>query len=208
MRCWLLVALIACDRAPSPRQLDLGQISVAGAKLRTDTVGDGEFAEQATFVLVDGANDSDEGAYVTLGGELSEPDGTQVGTLKPQSLWVPAHASRTFALVDTERKPRSSAAAARIVVKGASVDTPPVAHVENVRAKDDFGKLVAQGELVNEAERPGTVMVIASFHDGRGTPMTRPFQMVPVLPKQHQWIQIVGPQGSKTADMYVGDLAY
>ena len=36
------------------------------ARLRTDTVGEGEFAPPATFVLVDAENTGAEGAYVTL----------------------------------------------------------------------------------------------------------------------------------------------
>lgn len=202
-----LLLAIACDGSPTPRQVDLDRITVGGARLRTDTVGDGKFAEQATFVLVDAVNASDDAAYVTLGGNLTAA-GSAVGTLAPQSLWVPAHDRRTFALVDHDRVARPGADGARIVVRGASVDTPPVAHVEGVHDMDDYGKRVVQGELVNDADRPGTAMVIASFHDAQGRPMTRPFSMIAMPPKSRQALQFVGPQGSVRGELYVGDLVY
>src|SRR5687767_5727490 len=96
----------ACRSEPA-RSLDLELIRVsADARMRTDTVGDGAFQDTATFVLVDAENRAAEGAYATLGGALVDAAGADVGTLKPQSLWIPAGASRTFALVDVERKPR------------------------------------------------------------------------------------------------------
>jgi len=39
----------------------------------------------------------------TLGGELTDGAGKKVSDLTLVSLWIPAHESRTYALVDTER---------------------------------------------------------------------------------------------------------
>ncbi len=204
----VLAAVAACDTAPPPvRQLDLERVSVGGSRLRTDEVGADRFAEQATFVLVDAENAADEGAYITLGGTLGDGSAV-VGELKPQSLWVPAHGARTFALVDSERAARPSANAARIVVRGAILGAPPLVRVEHLHDLDDYGKRVVQGELVNDADRPGTAMVIASFHDAQGKPMTRPFELIPMQANGHQQVQFVGPQGSVRGDIYVGDLAY
>lgn len=205
--CALLLVLVACEGSPTARQLDLDRVTIGGAHLRTDAIGDGKFTEQATFVLIDANNANDDGAYITLGGELTA-NGDAVGELKTQSLWVPAHGSRTFALVDDQRAARPTADGARVLVRGASADTAPIAHVDGVHDMDDYGKRVVQGELVNDADRPGTVMVIASFHDARGKPMTRPFEMIAVAPHAHQAVQFVGPPGSVTADLYVGDIAY
>jgi hypothetical protein len=205
--CAFVVLLVGCESSPPRRQLDLERITVGGARLRTDTIGDGKFTERATFTLVDAANDADEGAYVTLAGELLAGSAA-VGTFKPQSLWVPAHGERTFALVDSERTERPSADGARVVIKGAAVDAPPVAHVEGVHDLDDYGKRVVQGELVNGADRPGTAVVIASFHDAHGQPMTRPFEVVAMPANGRQGVQFVGPPGSVRGELYVGDLAY
>ncbi|MDB4955823.1 MAG: hypothetical protein JWO36_3392 [Myxococcales bacterium] len=204
-----LFAIAACAKGKPLRNLDLDVIRVTEARLRTDTVGDGEFASVATFVLVDADNTAKEGAYVSLGGELESADKTKVGELKTQSLWIPAGATRTFALVDLEHQARPAAAAAKIKVRGALVpETPPAAHVEEVREVDDYGKMVVQGTLVNDADRPGQVMVIASFHDADGKPMTRPFTMMNVEPKTRQSLQFVGPQGSKHGTIFVGDAIF
>jgi hypothetical protein len=202
-----VVGFGACDSPPTQRKLDVDYVSVTSSHLRTDTIGSDRFTERATFVLVDAANGSDEGAYVTLGGTLSA--GTAVlGELKPQSLWVPGHGERTFALVDSERVERPTADAARIVVRGAILGAPPVAHVDHVHDMDDYGKRVVQGELVNDADRPGTIMVIASFHDTRGAPMTRPFELIAMQPNGHQAVQFVGPPGSVHGDLFIGEVAY
>ena len=205
----------ACASSKPARQLDLDAIRVTGdARLRTDTVGEGQFASTATFVLIDAANTASEGAYVTLGGDLLGPGagmegGDVLGHLKPQSLWIPAGERRTFALVDTERLPRPASTSARIVVRGALVpDEPPKARITDLHVFDDYGKTVVQANLVNDADRLGQIIVIASFHDVDGRPMTRPFQMIQIDGKQTRPVQFVGPQGSRTGTIYVGDVIY
>lgn len=209
----LLIAaalLGACSKSHPARQLDLDAIRVTSdARLRTDTVGDGKFSERATFVLVDAENAATEGAYVTLGGDLTASGGEVLGHLKPQSLWIPAGERRTFALVDTERQPRPASASARIVVRGALVpDEPPKARITELHTFDDYGKTVVQANVVNDADRMGQIMVIASFHGADGRPMTRPFQMIEIDRNQTKPVQFVGPQGSKTGTIYVGDVIY
>ncbi len=203
----LLLAALGCKGKPA-RSLDLDRIRVTtDARMRTDTVGDGAFASTATFVLVDAENTASESAYVTLGGELTTDGGAVVGYLKPQSLWIPAGERRTFALVDTERKPRPASTSARIVVRGAMIpDSPPPAHIEDAHVFDDHGKAVVQAYLVNDADRIGTIMVVAAFHDGSGRPMARPFQLIEIDRKAKQTVQFVGPEGSKTGTIFVGDV--
>lgn len=208
-RALLLLALLGCEASKS-RELDLSLIEVTpDAKLRTDKVGEGKFVEEATFVLVDAENHATEGAYVTLAGELADASGTVLGELKPQSLWMPAGELRTFALVDRERKPRPSAAAARIHVRGASIPaTPPPARVDQQRELVDNGRIVVQGVLHNDAERAGQIVVIATFHDAEHKPMTRPFSIVRVLGHDTQPVQFVGPEGSQHGTIFVGDVVY
>ena len=85
---------------------------------------------------------------------------------------------------------------------------PPRARIEELHSYDDYGKTVVQAQLVNTADRIGQIMVIASFHDADGRPMTRPFQMIEMDRKQKKPVQFVGPQGSKRGLIYVGDVVY
>src|SRR5215510_15480241 len=76
------LGLAGCTHGKPARNLDLDLIRVSpDARLRTDTVGDGQFASNASFVLVDAENTAAEGAYVTLGGELTDTAGALVGEL-------------------------------------------------------------------------------------------------------------------------------
>jgi len=202
--------VLGCSHSRPARNLDLDQIRVLdGARLRTDTVGDGKFAITASFVLVDAENAAAEGAHVTLGGELTDATGATVGELKAQSLWIPPHQARTFALVDRQRATRPTAAAARIKVYGAVIpDEPPRAQITELHSFDDRGKIVVQAYLVNAADRAGQIMVIGSFHDAHGQPMTRPFQMIELGARDRRFVQFIGPEGSRRGTIFVGDVIY
>jgi hypothetical protein len=199
-----------CSHSKPAHNLDLDLVRVLpDARLRTDTVGDAAFASTASFVLVDAENAAGDGAYVTLGGSLSDAAGAVVGQLKPQSLWIPGHETRTFALVDSQRVPRPTAAGAQIKVHGAVVpDTPPSAQIAELHTFDDHGRLVLQAYLVNAAERPGQIMAIAAFHDAHGQPMTRPFQLVPLAAGARQVVQFIGPPGATRGTIFTGDAVY
>jgi hypothetical protein len=208
----LVIAVVLCGCAEKKRSHDIDHdlIHVTNdARLRTDTVGGGEFKDLSTFVLVEAENTAKEGANVTLGGELTDEHGATVGTLRAQSLYIPAGEIRTFALVDKERKPRPTAKGAKIRVRGARVPPmPPPAHVEGIRQLVDGDKAVMQGVLKNDGARGGNIMVIATFYGPDNRPMTRPFSMIWVPPNGTQPVQFVGPQGSTRGTIFVGDLAY
>ena len=206
----LLLSLVACAKSQPARELDLDLIKISGdARLRTDTVGDGRFAETSAFVLVDAENASGEAAYVTLGGRLTDPSGAVVGELRRQSLYIPAHESRTFALVDTERKPRPAATSAQIVVRGATVATErPRARIDDLHTFVDQDRVVLQANLVNEADRIGQIMVVASFHDAQNRPMTRPFELVTIDRKGTTPVQFVGPPHSRRGAIFIADTVW
>ncbi len=205
---WLALILAACGK-PARHQLDLDFIKITGeGKLRTDTVGD-TVMETATFVLVDAENTSKDGAYVTLAGELADASGKALGDFKATSLWIPAGETRTFALVDRERKARPEAMAAKILVRQATIPPePPAAYVDHIREVEDNGKLVVQGILHNDAKRPGQIVVIGSFHAADGRPMTRPFAIQRVPAGATQAVQFVSLPGAKHGTIYVGDTAF
>jgi hypothetical protein len=203
-------AAAGCSHSKPARNLDFDAIHVSpDARLRTDVVGDGKFASNASFVLVDAENAASEGAYITLGGELDDIAGARVGDLRSQSLWIPAHESRTFALVDTQRAARPTATAARIKLQGAVIpDEPPRAHIADLHSFDDRGRIVVRAYLVNTADRAGQIMVIGSFHDAHGEPMTRPFELIDIAAHDRQVVQFVGPAGSTRGTIFVGDTLY
>jgi hypothetical protein len=204
------VVCVACEHSHPARALERDAVRIPGAaRMRTDTVGGGTFASTATFVLVDAENTAAEGAYVTLNGELTDQTAATVGTLKPQSLWIPAHETRTFALVDSERVARPTASSARIKIGGTLIpDDPPRARITDLHAFDDRGKIVVQAYVVNPTPRPGQIMVIGAFHDAGGQPMTRPFQMVELAAGGRQVVQFVGPEGSTRGTIFVGDAVF
>ena len=63
---------------------------------------------------------------------------------------------------------------------------------------------MARATLVNDSDRIGRIIVIASFHDKSGSPMTRPFSLVEVPPKGTQPLQFVGPPGGVRGTIYIG----
>lgn len=199
----------ACSTRGKADHLDLDLIRIVGeARMRTDTVGDGKFSSSSSFVLVDAENTSETGAYVTLGGSWTDAAGAVIAPLKPQSLWVPPKETRTFALVDAKRTPQPTATSAKLEVRGALIASPPRAQLTDIHTFDDSGKAVIQAALTNSADRRGSIIVIASFHDKDGTPMTRPFTLYELSAKQKVNVQFVGPQGSTRAAIYVGDESY
>ena len=211
LRYWILaIALLGCAQKKRSHDIDHDLIRVTNdARLRTDLVGGGEHTDNATFVLVEAENTAKEGANVTLGGELTDEHGATVGTLRAQSLYIPSGETRTFALIDKERKPRPTAKGARIRVRGARVPPmPPPAHVEGIRQLQDGNKTVMQGVLKNEGARGGDIMVIATFYGPDNKPMTRPFSVIWVPPNATQPVQFVGPPGSTRGTIFVGDLSY
>jgi len=210
MRVWvLLIALVACN-AKKPVEVDHSLIRITkDANLRTDTIGGGAHTDLATFALVEAENTSKQGAYVTLAGDLVDASGTKVAELRPQSLWVPAGAVRNRCAIGRDRKPRPTAKGAQLFVRGARVDQPPPAHVEDVKSiPDDGDKLVLQGTLVNEAKRGGNIMVIATFYARDDRPMTRPFSVLWVEANGRLPIQFVGPPGSVRGQIFIGEFGY
>ncbi|MDQ3337921.1 MAG: hypothetical protein M4D80_22390 [Myxococcota bacterium] len=205
----VLLFVLACSKGDRVEHVNLDLIQIVGdARMRTDTVGGGKHVSESSFVLVDASNTSATGAYVTLGGAFTDATGASIGSLKPQSLWIPPNEVRTFALIDAERVPRPTATSAKIEVRGALIASPPRAKIVDLHTFDDDGKIVLQASLVNDADRMGSIIVIASFHGKDGRPMTRPFNLIEIGAKQTQNVQFVGPPGSVRGAIYIGEETY
>lgn len=206
-----LVALFAfsCKHNEPAKHLRFDDIKVDHARMRTDTVGVGKWAENSAYVLADAKNTANEGAYVTLAGEMLDAGGKPMSKLRPQSIYIPPGESRTFALVDAERKPRPNAKGAKVEVRGALVPPkPPDARIEELHTFDDHGQLVLQAYVINGADRIGTIMVLASFHDADGLPLERPFKMQSIPAGGRESVRFIGPPGSKTGAIYVGEVVH
>jgi hypothetical protein len=218
MRGTLLVAAVAVSVAAGaaacrepPRQMKRIEpelISVSEIQtVRTDTIADAGRA--ATFVLVDVDNRAEDEALVTLGGEWLDAGGAVVGPLRKETLRIPPRGRRTFALLDGVLAARPTAVKARLQVVDAAVPLTraPMRIIEG-NVYQDQGRAVVAGYLVNDAERGGRAIVIAGFHDADGKPMTRPFTLFEIGGTTKLPARFVGPPGSTTAYIFVGDVVY
>ncbi len=209
--CALVLALVGCERpAAGPRAIDRSLIAVSSKiHLRTDAIGVDRFASQATFVLVDADNLGDVDADVTLGGILVDADGRELGPLRPESLRIPAHGRRTFALIDRARTARPTATGARIDVRGAQEPrfAEPV-RITDGRVYRDGDRVVVAGMVTNPNDRPCIAMVLAGFHDRDGKPLTRPFSAFELGGNASRPTRFVGPPGSTVGYIFVGDIVF
>jgi hypothetical protein len=80
--------------------------------------------------------------------------------------------------------------------------------IDRLREVADNGKTVVQAVVKNDAERGGNIMVIATFYDEQGKPMTRPFSMLWVDKHAELPVQFAGPPGSTRGTIFLGDVAY
>lgn len=198
----------ACERTQPLVAVDPAELAIGRhVTIRTDDVGHDAFTRPTTFALVDADNRGDRPANVTLGGVLVDADGREVGRLRAESLWIPAHGRRTFALVDDQDAARPTAVTARVDVRGATRPRhDEVVRVEQGHVWKDDGRVVATAMIVSTADRPCHVLVLAGFHDAAGTPMTRPFALFPIGAKIERPARFVGPVGSTTGYIFIGQL--
>jgi hypothetical protein len=207
-----LVALVGC-RSKNTWQRDelpYDQIVVAPERvsLQSGRVGAGRWETDATFVLAAARNSSDRDADVSLAGDLITADGTRY-PLHVESLRVPGGGERTFALVDKEQKARPDAVRAEVRVTGAMLpDYPPPVAVTDGAVHQDQGRAVVAGNVVNTAARECQVSVMAAFYDAAGVPLQRPFTVFKLGPNGKRGTQFVGPPGSVSAQLYVGEVNY
>ncbi len=192
-------------------EVDHGLVHVAADKLRlrSDTVGEGEFASKATFVLVDAKNTHDADLMVTLGGELTDESGAAVSDLGVESLRVPAGGTRMFALIDKQRLTRESATGARVRVVGAyEVDYAPPVQITDDHVVKEGDQLTAYATVRNTKPRYVKVIVLAGFYDENDVPMTRPFVLLQLAGETSHPAEFPGPPGAHKAYIFVGEMVY
>ena len=202
------LAVAACERTTPLRRVDRALISVSPKQtIRTDELVDA--GRRGTFVLVDVDNRGDVEALVTLTGHWEDASGVTLGPLRRETLRIPPAGRRTFALVDAALAERPAAAIARIDVIDAAVPAnPPTVRILEGKVYTDQGRAVVAGYVSNSSGRAGKAVVIAGFHDADGKPMTRPFTLFEIGGHTRLPVRFVGPPGSRTAYIFVGDVVY
>lgn len=179
-------------------------------RVATGPVGAGEEQREATFVLVDVINDSEVDVMVTLRGALVDDTGVAVGTLTEQALRIPARGGRrTFAMVDSEAEARPGATSARLTVFGAAeMRAPAPVVITDGHVYDDRGRAVVAGYVVNETDQEISAVVIGGFYDEDGRPMKRPSTAFRLAAGGKRGVQFVGPDGSRSAYLFVGETVH
>ena len=215
---WLVAAAALCALAGCKKEsgwthdeVPHDQIDVVADKMlvKSGEVGHDQWRSDATYVLVEARNESDRDAEVTLGGALLGASGAALSTLRKESIRVPAGGSRLFALVDGEQRARPDATTARIDVLGAMpVDYAPPFQVTDGHVYGDQGRAVVAGNVINTADRPGSCVVVAAFFDADGRPMQRPSTLFKLDAHGKRGTQFVGPPGSKSAYLFIGEVSY
>jgi len=212
VRSLLIIAALTLAACPKqydePLAVDPSTIAISAKQtVRTDPVGDD--GKTATFVLVDADNHSNNELMVVLGGDLLDAHGAVVAHLRPDALRVPPGGRRTFALVDENVGARPGATRANLVVQRAYLPSGPApVRITEGHVYDNQGRAVVAGYVVNDSTHPGKAMVIAGFYDADGKPMTRPWTIYEIGAGQKRAAQFVGPPGSKSAYIFVGESVF
>ncbi|HWM84601.1 MAG TPA: hypothetical protein VNO33_02160 [Kofleriaceae bacterium] len=200
----------ACDDGGSKPEVDRSQIQLALDKLavKTGPVGVERWRSEASYVLIEARNPTEHDLDVTLAGELRD-SGANSWPLRRESLRVPSGGSRLFALVDAGQAARPQATGARIEVVGAvTVGYPPPFVVMDGNVVMDQDRAVAAGHVVNTAERDGSVIVIGAFFDEAGVALKRTSTLFRLSAGGKRGVQLVGPPGSRSAYLFVGEFNY
>ncbi len=178
-----------------------------GANMRTDTVEN--VPGKASFVLVDAENRAPVGGYVALRGTLVDATGATVGRLRPEEIYMPAGTSRTFVLLDADELARPTAVGASIEVASAvKLRRGNSIKVSDEVVHPDHDRVVAAANISNSATKAAKVVVLASFHDAAGKPLTRPFDVISIGAGATRAVRFVGPAGSTAAAVYLGQVTY
>ncbi|HLU64667.1 MAG TPA: hypothetical protein VKZ63_00235 [Kofleriaceae bacterium] len=206
-------ALAGCrgEKRPAPEEVSHQLIEVIedNLALRTGPVGHGAWRSEATYVLVEAKNNAEGDVMVTLAGDLVGQGGEVIGPLRRESLRVPAGGTRLFALVDQDQKARPAATGARVRVAGAVPATGPApVVVTDGHVYRDGDRADLNGTVVNSADGTATVVVFFAFFDEAGAPLKRVSTVFRLAPRARRGAHWVGPAGSASGSMFIGDVTY
>jgi hypothetical protein len=206
------VALGACGQPArfDPTQLGSGAVVVrrAGIVLASGPVGSGSFAGRGTWALVDVANPLSVDVLATLEGDLLDAGGRPVGRLNRDSLRVPAGAQRTFALVHHAGEVPAATGADVRVHSVQLARHPPTVSMRDAHVYRDGDRVVVAANLTNDLERETIAVVIAGFYDGDGRILQRPHTLLRIPGGVTHPARFVGPDGSRSGYLFLGEQIY
>lgn len=207
----LAVPATGCREEAKEPPVDPRAIAIAADTLavRTGPVGEGKWRRDASYVLVEAKNTSDEDLLVTLGGALTGPELGAGAPLVRESIRIPAGGSRLFALVDHEQAVRAGATGARVELAGAvrARYAPPFTVTRGAVVLDQDRAVVA-GDVRNTADRPGRAVVIGAFFDAEGRPLERASTLFKLAAGGTRGVRLAGPPGSRSAYLFIGEVEY
>ena len=208
---------VACSRGRSwePEGVDKKFIvvDVDSIQVMHGPVGPATDSQQATYVLVDVRNTSDQDADVTIRAQLEGQQQQGLGWTVKESIRVPAGGRRTFAPVAEGSRMVADAVSASVEVTGAlrSKHSAPVV-VTDGRVDVDGGHAFVSGWVVNTRDRPVNVIVFAAFYDQQKKVMLRQFSNFTgsdrIAAKGKRGVQFRGPPGSRAAYIFIGQTHY
>jgi hypothetical protein len=214
MRLWWAALLVAtacaaCDEParflPSHTIGDMLDVRDDSAVIRTGRVGSGQFEGTGTYALVDVGNPLSVDVEATLEGDLLDGDGNRAGALNRESLRIPAGAQRTFALVHhTAPVPSAIGADVRVSTARLAAHAPTIG-MSDANVYEDGNRVVVAANLTNKLERETIVVVIAGFYDGDGHIMQRPHSVIRIPGELTKPARFVGPDGSRSGYLFVGE---
>jgi hypothetical protein len=198
-RALVLVCLVACNK-PAPKvDDDPKAAAVRDSVVKKGPIGTGA-PEEGSYALVDVENASAVDRLVTVAGKLGP------ATLGADELRIPAHATRTFALIADKPVP-DDARATFEVTRAIAVDYPPPVTVSDLQ--DKKGDLfVATAKVKNTVERAASVVVACTYYDAAGKILARPFTVLELAGAAEQPVRFEGPKESEKAVVFVGQVAY
>jgi hypothetical protein len=190
---------------PSPGAVTLDERRV----VITGPVGLGSEEIEASYALLEARNTSERDIVAAVGGHLVDGAGATLGPASAEVLRIPAGGSRMFALVDQERRRLPSAAGVEAeVVAARFARRAPVVTVSGGMVHGDGGRAVAEGYVESSGRGAATVVVIAGFYDRAGAPLMRRATAFRLDAGARRAVQLVGPEGSASASLFLGDVGY
>jgi hypothetical protein len=195
---WLIL-LCACSKGGAKLDDDPKTAVVHESVIKKGPIGTGA-PDEGSYALVDVENTSAVDRLVTVAGKLGP------ATLGADELRIPAHATRTFALVADQPAP-DDAHATFEVTHAAAVDYPSPIVVSDLQ--DKKGDLfVATAKVKNTVERAANVVVACTFYDTAGKILARPFTVLELAGNAEQPVRFEGPKEADKAIIFVGQVAY
>lgn len=208
----VLVLVGGCDNKSGFKPSHVGgsvlEVRRDASTLLSGSVGSGQFENKGTYVLVDVANPLSVGVIATLDGDLLDAHGKKVGALNRDSLRIPAGAQRTFALVHHSAEVPSAVSADIRVVHTRIAKHRPTIGMSDANVYQDGDRVVVAANLHNDTDKETYVVVIAGFYDASGKIMRRPHTVLRIPSTVTHPARFVGPPGSKTGYLFLGEQIY